>query len=109
MPKPMYEITIKNIAAIDRKFERNFTDWQPWTPKLTKSDNTGIVLSNRLLTPTRDASQEESLPIPGNIDPAALLRQEVDKGRSVYLEDNTVLYMKRPKTGNGQPYVANPR
>ena len=60
--------------------------------ELTRNSKTILDVSNRLLTPRRDAPSMRAVPFANGVDPRGLLTAIVSKGDYVHGEDNAVCY-----------------
>jgi hypothetical protein len=87
-----FDEAVESAYGLYHRFERQFTEGslEKWT-KSTYQGHSALDISNRYLTPKRDAPAAEHIPFPTSVDPQGIL-EEMAKSDYVHSEDNEVYY-----------------
>lgn len=81
--------------VLDRNFEEN--KLEQWT-----NPNETLEISNRFLTPKKDAADSGSVAFGKDVDPKGVLESMLKEGEGfVHTEDNVVEYFQRKSDANG--------
>ena len=101
MSSPTFEKAVGAVHEFYGKFDRHFPQGQleDWS-QATYKDHSALDISNRYLTPKRDAPTAESIPFSKVVDPHGIL-EEMAKTGYIHSEENEVHYYRCLTDGDG--------
>lgn len=101
---PTFERALDAVGEVYGFFDRAFEDGtlEPEGTITLSNPNNSLNVSNRYLTPKKDAPNIEGIPLEEDVDPRGYLATTIRGGPFIYTEDNQVKYFICESDSSGE-------